>query len=134
MPANTGPWQKEHPWEPSPEAHPEPVPLVSPSDLVNPMLKVSDAMTAGPRTCSPESTALEAALIFRDADCGVVPVVADGRPVGILTDRDLALALPEREAELARTSVGELMTRDVVTIAADATLDAAIQRLGAAGV
>ena len=60
-------------------AHPGPLPLVSPSDLANPMLRVSDAMTAGPRTCSPESTAVEAVLILRDADCGLLPVTADGR-------------------------------------------------------
>src|SRR5690349_15509098 len=82
-------------WEPSPSSHPEPVPLISESDLVNPLLTVADVMTAGPRTCSPFSSAVEAALVFRDADCGVIPVVDAGKPVGVLTDRDLALALAE---------------------------------------
>ena len=27
-------------------------------------------------------------MIFRDADCGAVPVLEDGKPVGVLTDRD----------------------------------------------
>jgi CBS domain-containing protein len=133
MSENVSAWQREHPWEPSPEARPEPVPLASPSDLVNPLLSAADVMVAEPRTCSPFSTALEAALIFRDADCGAVPVVEDGRPVGVLTDRDLALALPERGADLGGTAVGELMTRDVVTIATDAPLDVAIERLGERG-
>ncbi|MBX6313737.1 MAG: CBS domain-containing protein [Isosphaeraceae bacterium] len=122
-----------HPWDSPTKAHPEPVPLVSPADLVNPKLTVADAMTADPRTCSSFSTALEAVLIFRDADCGVVPVVDDGRPVGVLTDRDVALALAEHENDLTGRPVGELMTRDVVTIAADAPLDAAIERLGDRG-
>ena len=60
------------------EVRREPVPLVTESDLVNPMLKVADAMTVAPRTCSPASTALEAVMIFRDEDCGVVPVTESG--------------------------------------------------------
>jgi CBS domain-containing protein len=122
-----------HPWDSPTGAHPEPVPLVTPSDLINPMLKVSDAMKAGPRTCSPASTALEAVLIFRDADCGVIPVTQEGRPVGVITDRDIALALADHEADLARTPLEELMTPDVVTIAADAPLDAAVEALGGRG-
>jgi IMP dehydrogenase len=122
-----------HPWDSPTGAHPEPVPLVTPSDLVNPMLKVSDAMKPGPRTCSPASTALEAVLIFRDADCGVIPVTQEGRPVGVVTDRDIALALADHEADLAPTPLEELMTPDVVTIAADAPLDAAAEALGSRG-
>ncbi len=72
--------EREHPWDSPTHAHPEPVPLVSPSDLVNPILTVADVMTADPRTCSTASTALEAALIFRDADCGAVPITDAGRP------------------------------------------------------
>jgi CBS domain-containing protein len=122
-----------HPWDSPTGAHPEPVPLVSPSDLVNPMLKVSDVMTASPRTCSPASTALEAVLVMRDADCGVVPVTEAGLPVGVVTDRDLALALADHETDLARTPLEALMSRDVVTIGVDATLDAAVAVLGGRG-
>jgi alpha-L-arabinofuranosidase len=99
-------------------------------DLVNPILKVADAMTTAPRTCSPASTVLEAVMIFRDADCGAIPITDAGKPIGILTDRDVALALAGHEADLARTPVGELMTRDVVTIDLDETLDAAMDKLG----
>ena len=122
-----------HPWDSPTGARPEPVPLVSPSDLVNPLLKVSDAMAADPRTCSPASSALEAVLIFRDADCGIVPVTDGGKPVGTITDRDIALALAEHNSDLARIPVGVLMRKDLVTIAADASLDAAVESLGGHG-
>jgi len=58
-----------------------------------PPLTAADLMTASPRTCSKFSTVLEAVMIFRDADCGAVPILEDGKPVGVLTDRDVALAL-----------------------------------------
>ena len=47
--------------------------------------------------------------------------------VGVLTDRDIALAVADRGATLGRTAVGELMSRDVVTIAASAPLAEALR-------
>jgi CBS domain-containing protein len=91
-------------------------------------------MTASPRSCSPFSSVVEAALIFRDADCGIVPVTEQGRPVGVLTDRDLTLALAERNGNLSDVTVGDLMTREVVTIPSGATLDIALDRLGGEGI
>jgi CBS domain-containing protein len=98
--------------------------LVTPADEVNPMLTAADVMTPAPRTCSRFSTVVEAVLIFRDADCGAVPVVDGGKPVGVLTDRDVALALADYKDALPGTAVGEVMTRDIATVPADAKLDA----------
>ena len=43
-------------------------------------------------TCSAISSALEASVLFQEADCDTVAVVNGGRPIGILTDRDMGLA------------------------------------------
>ena len=91
-------------------------------------------MTVAPRTCSPQSQVIEAVLIFRDADCGVVPITDAGKPVGVLTDRDVALALASHETDLASTPVGELMSKDVVTIGLDDSLELAMEKLGDYGV
>ena len=91
----------------------------------------TDVMTAAPRTCSPFSTILEAALIFRDEDCGVVPVLDDGKPVGILTDRDIALALIEFP-DLHGRPVAEVMSREVVAILPTDRLDAIHAKLAEA--
>jgi CBS domain-containing protein len=91
-------------------------------------------MTASPRTCSTFSMVLEAVLIFRDADCGAVPVLEDGKPVGVLTDRDVALALPEHETDLAGLPVSQIMTRGVVSVAPDTPLDEVIEKFGDRGV
>jgi CBS domain-containing protein len=77
----------------------------------------ADVMTPGPRTCSTFSTVLEAVMIFRDADCGAVPVLDDCKPVGLLTDRDVALALADHPDDLITLPVTELMTRGVVAVA-----------------
>jgi CBS domain-containing protein len=107
--------------------------LVTPADRINPMLTTADVMTPAPRTCSTFSTALEAVLIFRDADCGLVPVLEDGKPVGVLTDRDVALALADRRDALPATPVAEVMTRGVVTVPPDAALDVVQERFGDRG-
>lgn len=93
-------------------------------------LTAADVMTANPRTCSTFSTVLEAVMIFRDADCGAVPVLDDGKPAGILTDRDVALALAEYEEELAGLPVSKVMTSGVVAVAPETTLDALVDRFG----
>jgi CBS domain-containing protein len=80
------------------------------------------------------STVLEAVLIFRDADCGSIPVTDAGQPLGILTDRDVALALANNEQGLSRRPVGELMKQDIVTIHVDASLEDAMTRLGDSGI
>jgi CBS domain-containing protein len=121
-------------WNPSTAVNPGLGRLGSQSDLVDPDLRIAQAMTVAPRTCSPMSMVIEAVLIFRDADCGVVPITDTGKPVGVLTDRDIALALPNHESDLARTPVGELMSKDVVTIGLDDSLELAMERLGDHGV
>jgi CBS domain-containing protein len=63
-----------------------------------------------------------------------IPVLDDGRVVGIVTHRDLLAAslsktlsfdAGQRRTFLHSVDVGEVMARDVVTVAADATLDEA---------
>jgi CBS domain-containing protein len=87
------------------------------------MPTAAELMTPAPRTCSTFSTVLEAAMIFRDADCGAVPVTEDGQPVGILTDRDVALALIDKGATLLDLPVSDIMTRGVISIAPTAGID-----------
>ncbi|MBV8269303.1 MAG: CBS domain-containing protein [Planctomycetaceae bacterium] len=97
-------------------------------------LTAADVMTPNPRTCSIFSTVLEAVLIFRDADCGAVPIVEDGKPVGVLTDRDVALALADHDDTLSRLPVGQIMSRGVVSVPPDASIDIVIEQFGDQGV
>ncbi|MEO6807925.1 MAG: CBS domain-containing protein [Isosphaeraceae bacterium] len=95
------------------------MPLFGSNDFAK--LTASDVMTPAPRTCSPFSTVLEAVMIFRDADCSAVPITEDGRAIGILTDRDVALALAEFP-DLAMHAVEDVMTRQAVTVRANAPM------------
>src|SRR3954462_4645293 len=90
-------------------------------------ITAADVMTPDPRTCSLFSTVLEAVLLFRDVDCGAVPVIEEGKPVGILTDRDVALALADYEERLPATPVGEIMTRGVISVTPDTDINTVIE-------
>ncbi len=92
-------------------------------------LTAADVMTAGPRTCSTFSTVLEAAMIFRDADCGAVPVLDDGKPVGVLTDRDVALGLVEHGEALGTLAVSDIMTPGIITVSPTESIEKVADQL-----
>jgi CBS domain-containing protein len=57
-------------------------------------MRIKDIMTPDPACCTPDTTAREAAGLMRECDCGAIPVVEtreSRRPIGIVTDRDLAI-------------------------------------------
>jgi CBS domain-containing protein len=87
-------------------------------------LRVAEGMTANPRTCSAFSTVLEASALFQDAGCGAVPVVDAGRAIGILTDRDVALAVANN-ADLGSLPVSEFMSKELVSVSPAASLEEA---------
>jgi CBS domain-containing protein len=93
-------------------------------------LTAAALMTPSPRTCSGFSTVLEAVLIFRDADCGAVPVLEEGKPTGILTDRDVALALAVHGERLPGVAVREIMSQGIVSVAPDDPLETVVERFG----
>ncbi|MGE5277518.1 MAG: CBS domain-containing protein [Acidobacteriota bacterium] len=74
-------------------------------------MKVKAIMTRAVRWCTPETTAREAALAMRQVDCGILPVLRNGRLAGVVTDRDLCLALAERDCRPGELSVGDAMSR-----------------------
>lgn len=72
-------------------------------------------------------------MIFRDVNCVAVPVVNDGVPVGVLTDRDVALASSE-DHDLMTRPVTDIMTKGVISVAPDASLEEVREKLGEHGV
>jgi CBS domain-containing protein len=78
-------------------------------------MKVKDIMTGDPRVCTPDTTVAEAAHLMWEGDCGILPIVDDGELVGVVTDRDMYIALATRNEHAAKLRVGAVATRKVVT-------------------
>jgi CBS domain-containing protein len=78
-------------------------------------MKVAEIMTRTVATCRPETNLASAVEILWNRNCGFLPVVdGGGNVIGIVTDRDLCIALGTRNRLPAETTVGEVMTRKVV--------------------
>lgn len=77
-------------------------------------IKVSEIVSRKAVTCSPETSVVEAAKIMDRNRVGSVVVVADGKPVGVFTQRDL-MKLVAKGKDL-EDSVGEYMTSPVISI------------------
>lgn len=71
-------------------------------------MRIAEVMTPGPIACTPETTVAEAARLMWEGDCGVLPVVEGRTLCGIVTDRDLFIALATRDARASELSVGSV--------------------------
>lgn len=87
---------------------------------------------------TPPASLVEAATLMKSCHVGDVVVVEElgsqRMPVGILTDRDIALALAGRAARLPYLRVSDVMSHDLITAVEDENLRDAIGRMQAHGV
>jgi len=72
-------------------------------------VKVKDIMTGEPRICSLDTNLAAAAALMLDGDCGILPVVENGQLFGVVTDRDLYIALATRNRRASEMTVGEVV-------------------------
>jgi CBS domain-containing protein len=82
-------------------------------------MKIKDIMTAEPRTCSLGTNLAAAAALMLDGDCGILPVVEGGKLVGVVTDRDMFIALATRNKRASQVTVGEVVQTPVHTCGPD---------------
>jgi CBS domain-containing protein len=95
-------------------------------------MKARDLMTADPTTCRPTDNLKDIVGVMRDEDCGIVPITegnGEHRVVGVVTDRDIALALGERDEKPSAVRASEVMTTDVVSCEPDADLKDVSRRM-----
>jgi len=89
--------------------------------------KVQEAMTADPVTINRTDTVVSAARLMESADVGSVPVVEQGTPVGIVTDRDIAIRVVAQGKDPQQTQVGEIATDQPYYVHPDQDLDEALE-------
>ena len=78
-------------------------------------MNIREVMTPNPRTVSPDDTIQSAARIMRDEDTGAIPVVENGRPVGMVTDRDIVVRAVADGGQVSRP-VRDIVTTGVVCV------------------
>jgi acetoin utilization protein AcuB len=99
-------------------------------------MKVSEVMTRTVVTLTPEQTLRDAVELLRSKHIRHLPVVEDSRLIGILTDRDVKRATPsllsgvdrdEYDRVLDETKIGQIMTREPMTVTPETGLKAAVK-------
>ena len=82
----------------------------------------------------PEDTLSRVTHLMRENHVGVVIVQEDGRPVGIVTDRDIAIRTGGLRSAVADIPVSEVMSTQVMTVSADDDVCVALERMREFGV
>lgn len=81
-------------------------------------------MSADCVTVSPQSNIKEAAELMREHDIGFIPVIDGRKLIGVITDRDLVIR-GYADDKAGSTSVSEVLTADVRTVAPHLSVDEA---------
>jgi CBS domain-containing protein len=75
-------------------------------------MKVKDVMTRDVQVCTPETNLAAAAMIMWENDCGCVPVMNsdDCKVIGMITDRDICMAVATKHLAASEITVGEVFS------------------------
>ena len=86
-------------------------------------MELDTLMTANPACCTRDTPLREVARMMADNDCGMIPVVDEqGMPVGVVTDRDIAVRAVATGKHTDGGSAGDYMSSPVRTVTMDTSL------------
>jgi len=94
-------------------------------------MKVREAMHKGSMCVEPTTSVKDIAKRMRDDDVGALPVRADGRLVGIITDRDITCRAVAEGANLGALTARDIMSKDVICCSPDDDVAVAVETMEA---
>lgn len=87
------------------------------------MADVSSVMTANPATCKADTPLRDVARLMLEHDCGQIPVVdADNRPVGVITDRDIAVRVVAAGKDSGSATAADAMSTPCKSVSSTTSL------------
>ena len=93
-------------------------------------MKVKEIMTPNAKACAESANLARAAELMSENNCGILPVVtADGKVVGLITDRDICVAGTKNNQSLASIRVNEVISGDVHACRPEDDLQAALRTM-----
>jgi CBS domain-containing protein len=90
-----------------------------------PMQTVREVMTSHVVTLPRETTLAEAARTMREQDIGDIVVSNGSEPAGLVTDRDIVVRAVAESRDPSSTTIGEILTSDLITVRPDDTVQSA---------
>jgi CBS domain-containing protein len=95
-------------------------------------MDIRSVMTSDPASCQAATPVREVARLMLENDCGLVPVIdAAGKPLGTVTDRDIALRVVGEGRDPQQCTAQDCMTSPVTTVSIDSSLADATQLMEA---
>lgn len=93
-------------------------------------MRVKDLMKSDVGFCSAEDNLMKVAELMLRRDCGIVPVVDENkRVVGVLTDRDLCLAVVARNRKASDVRAGNLIKGEPISCSPDDKIETVLKKL-----
>ena len=87
------------------------------------MSDVTSVMTANPCCCKADTPLADVARMMVDNDCGMIPVVdGNNKPVGAVTDRDIATRIVACGKDVSSACACDAMTSPIATVDAATSL------------
>ncbi len=94
-------------------------------------MRVGEIMTTDVEFVDATMTVQDAAVTMGELDVGALPVGSAARVEGIVTDRDVLYRVVARGRDPARVTVGEILSRPVVSCAEDDGVGSAMDLMAA---
>jgi CBS domain-containing protein len=95
-------------------------------------MKVREIMTPSAVFCGPETNVAKAVQLMWERNVGMLPVVdSNGKLVGVVTDRDICIALGTRNRLAGEMLIGEVAIRKVFTCKPDDDVHEALSLMSA---
>ncbi len=88
-----------------------------------------EIMTRSVTTATRETSVRDAAILMRDGDMGAMPIVENGKLVGIVTDRDIVVR-GVAENKSSDAPIGDVMTAEIFSVGEDDFVFEAIRLMG----
>jgi CBS domain-containing protein len=93
-------------------------------------MQVKDIMAAKPASCRRETNLAAASEILWNRNCGILPVLADGKVVGVVTDRDICIALGTRNRLASEVTVGEVTSGNLYSCGPEDEIETVLNAMG----
>ena len=95
--------------------------------MIASMILVGDIMTRDVKVVRPDSSVKEVVAVMNRFNIGSIVVVQDGRPVGVISERDILRRVVEPCLSPEALTAGQVMTSTVYTICETASMDEAAE-------
>ena len=95
-------------------------------------MNIREIMTNDPAVCPPMAKLEDVAKLMVEKNCGAVPIVNDileRKPVGIITDRDIACRMVAKAADPSNVRAKDIMTPHPIVLGPDLTVEDCINAM-----